>query len=117
MIEKLSQEELKQLISELTENGLLKMTGSKANILMEEAEKLGYKGLFVQSDMSANLYNIADQVTDNFVTKITSSGKTRTCKTNTVPKEKEQKYREVISALLLALKPYTGISGFKEIRQ
>ena len=114
MIENFSQEEIKQLISELTEYGMLKTTSHKAVILREEAEKLGYKRLFVSSDLSVNLYNIADRITENFTKKETNTGKERTCKTNTVPKEKEQKYREVMSALLSALKPYCGIVGFRE---
>lgn len=116
MIEKFSQEEIKQLISELTETGMLKSTSHKAVILREESENLGYKNLFVQSDLSVNLYNIADYMTENYTKKETSTGKVRTCKTSTVPKEKEQKYREVISALLLALKPYCGILGFRETK-
>ena len=115
MIEKFTNEELKILLEELSANGIIKTTTNKGILLKEEAEKLGYKRLFISSDLNINFYNIADILTDNFLEKPERSGKIRRYKNNVVSAEKEEEYRSILSVLLQVLRPYCGIQKFREV--
>ena len=110
MIEKLSKEEIEQLIEELSEQGYDIKECDKSKILKQEAKNaLNCEDPYICQDISSSIYLIADYLTDNYE----KAGKT-TRKKKTVSAEIMEDYRSIIRRLLIALAPFFGRIGFRD---
>ena len=109
MLERLSQEEIEQLLSELKDNGYNVTQMTKAVISNQEAKKIFGCNVFISGELKKAMYTIADKVTNNYEEKAKV-----TRKRQFVPQEIEKEYREIIRGIINAIKPYFGMIGFCE---
>lgn len=109
MLERLSKEEIDQLLSELKENGYNVTQMTKGIVSNQEASKIFGCNVFISGELKKAMYTIADYVTNNYEKK----GKI-TRKRQFIPHEIEKEYRQIISGIINAIKPYYGIVGFRE---
>lgn len=117
MLEKYTNEELKDLIKELKKRGYDIKENRKGEILDQEAEKLGMPNSFISLDVSNHIYALADWATDNYIIKNPKKGGPARCyRTQTIPADIEKEYRQILSVILTALKPYYGKLEFREKR-
>lgn len=110
----LTQEEMTALVDKLRSMGYEIRITSKQELVFQEAEKLGMGRAYLCADLSEHIYSIADWITDNYTFKVAKNGSGKHFRNNGVSPKIENEYRRVVSAMLEALKPYYGKSGFRE---
>lgn len=101
MLEKLSKEEITQLISELNMQGYKTKMNVKEIILQQEAEKLGFGDVYIYQNYRNPIYLLADVATKNKIKK-----GNKTYRNKTVDPCIESEWRKIVSDLLGCLKPY-----------
>ena len=109
MIEQFTDKELKTIINELRVAGYDVRFSSKQLVMKEEAKKVFGGDPFVCHDIGGSIFKIADFVTENFDRK--DRGKYAR---KYVPSEVEDTYREIVGKILTVIKPYYGVTGFKD---
>ena len=106
MIEKFTSEELDIIMKEMKAHGYIKENTTKS-FLLEKAKREADLIPYICPEIKKAMYDIADQVTNNYtIKKSKSNGIDRSFKNHFVPDEIQEKYSEVLLAMCKALMPY-----------
>ena len=117
MIEKYSEEEIRQLIRELRDYGFEVKKNTKVSVLGEEASGVLGGHPFIHGKLAGAIYTIADFATNNYEKRPSRNGgipRTFACKN--VSDDRDQEYRRVIRGILETIKPHYGVVGFRDHR-
>lgn len=112
MIEKYTNEQLRQLYQEMVETGKLKelkrMSLTKAKLLEEVLETAGLDGAYMAQSISNPIYHIANELLEVKKTNKRNSRKGIEYMTasNTVSNEMREEYKQILLALVNAILPY-----------
>lgn len=113
ILERLSKEEIDQLLNELKIKGYDVKEQDKSKILKQEAREVYGCEIYASDELCHAIYAIADSVTDNYEKK----GRT-THKKKTVTADIIDEYRKIVRELLIVLKPYFGtVQGLRKLRE
>ena len=113
MLDKLSKDEINELIAELKASGYDVRENRKGAILEQEAEKLEMVDCYISQELKKSIHDIADWATNNKEEKKAKSGGiSRTYKKATVDASIEKEYREICNGILKVIQPYYGRVGF-----
>lgn len=120
MIEKFTEEELKQIILELKDYKHDIGQRRKGFVLSEEARNVLGGRPYITTDIRKSILTIADILTNNYERVPTNNKNTvgyRDIGRKDIPedKEKEIRYREIIKGILSVMKPDYGVKGFDSI--
>ena len=108
ILDKLSNDEINELIAELKANGYYVRENLKGVILKQEAEKLGMHDMYISQEIKKSIYDIADWATNNKEKK-----GSKEYKKGIVDASIDKEYREICNGILKILQPYYGRIGFK----
>lgn len=108
ILDKLSKEELDQLLDELRIKGYDVKEQDKSKILKQEAIEIFNCEVYFADELSHSIYAIADFVTDNYEKKGRVYRKKKTITADNI-----EDYRKAIRSILETLKPYFGMPGFR----
>ena len=115
MLDKLSKDEINELIAELKASGYDVRENRKGAILKQEAEKLGMVDCYVCQELRKSIFDIADWATNNKEEKASKNGNIpRTYKKATVDASIEKEYRGICNGILKIIQPYYGRVGFRQ---
>jgi len=115
MLDKLSKDEINELISELKASGYDVRENRKGAILEQEAEKLGLVDCYICQELRKSIFDIADWATNNKEKKEAKNGNiSRTYKRATVDASIEKEYRRICNEILKTIQPYYGRLGFEQ---
>jgi len=115
MLDKLSKDEINELIAELKASGYDVRENRKGVILEQEAEKLGMIDCYVCQELRKSIFDIADWATNNKEEKeAKNGGPSRTYKKTTVDASIEKEYRRICNGILKIVQPYYGRVGFEQ---
>lgn len=110
MIEKFSDQELKQLIAELKEVGFEVKDNAKSYVVRQVAKEVFGGTPFICDEIRKGIFLITDFCTDNY--ERDKAGRNCSCKI--VPESKSEEYREIIRGIFEAIKPHYGMIGFRD---
>ena len=115
MLDKLSKDEINELIAELKASGYDVRENRKGAILKQEAEKLGMVDCYICQEIKKPILDIADWATNNKEDKASKNGgPSRTYKRGTVDASIEEEYRGICSGMLKIIQPYYGRLGCEQ---
>lgn len=115
MLDKLSKDEINELIAELKASGYDVRENRKGAILKQEAEKLGMVDCYICQELRKSIFDIADWATNNKEKKAAKNGGiSRTYKKATVDASIEKEYRGICNDILKIIQPYYGRLEFRE---
>ena len=110
MIEKFTEEELKEIIEDLKMVGYEVRKTTKQRIMKEESVKAFGGNPFICQEVAGSIFRIADVMTNNYERK---NG--RRCVRKHIPEEIDKTYRTILSGIMEVIRPYYGMwLGFRD---
>lgn len=113
MIEKFTEDELRQIVKEIKEQKVL-VNSDKAYVLRGLSEKVYGKRIFIGDDISSGIFGIADFLTDNYERRPRMNTKVLSrFRRKSLPKGREEEYKKICEGILKVIEPYAGMVGFR----